>query len=240
MPNAKLGAEWIASPFSCTDALAIVSSKNGGALRRFLGSGHVRALSWITVQQIVDQFESLNPYDHTAVRGSILNFVDANYEDCDAGHPRRQLLGYSIAAKRYAIYERRGNRINIVDPKAHGLGYLYPPADSPKGWEDNHDAPKWIYQFWDCLLRIALKLQRDNPGWIARPQMMRMAVTTLNVLKRLHAWEAFLPYNFFLLPILAKGGYPAGVDPRHFTLVSPFESPKEMVGLVLHQHRCAK
>jgi hypothetical protein len=51
-----------------------------------------------------------------------------------------------------------------------------------------------------------------------------MAVTTFNVLKRLHAWEAFRPYNFFLLPILAKGGCPAGVDPRHFTLVAPFES----------------
>jgi len=53
---------------------------------------------------------------------------------------------------------------------------------------------------------------------------MRMAVTTFSVLKRLHAWEGFRPYNFFLLPILAKGGDPAGVDPKHFTLVAPFES----------------
>ena len=34
--------------------------------------------------------------------------------------------------------------------------------------------------------------------------MMRMAVTTQNVLKRLHNWEGFRPYNFFLLPILAN------------------------------------
>jgi hypothetical protein len=136
----------------------------------------------------------------------------------------RQLLGYSIAAKRYALYERSGSKINIVDPKAHGLGYLYPPADSPKGWEDDHDAPKWIYQFWECLLRIALETERENPSWIKRPQMMRMAVTTFNVLKRLHVWERFRPYNFFLLPILTKGGCPAGVDPKHFTLVAPFES----------------
>jgi hypothetical protein len=54
--------------------------------------------------------------------------------------------------------------------------------------------------------------------------MMRMTVTTFNVLKRLHAWEGFRPYNFFLLPIVAKGGWPAGVDPRHFTLGAPFES----------------
>jgi len=133
-------------------------------------------------------------------------------------------LGYSIAAKRYALYERTGNKINVVDPKAHGLGYLYPPMESPNGWEDDHDAPKWIYQFWECLLRIALRAKREDPTWLKRPQMMRMAVTTFNVLKRLHAWEAFRPYNFFLLPILAKGGCPADIDPRHFTLVAPFES----------------
>jgi hypothetical protein len=83
---------------------------------------------------------------------------------------------------------------------------------------------KWIYQFWECLLRIALRLERDNPRWMKSPQMMRMTVTTSNVLKRFHMWEAFRPYNFFLLPILPKGGCPAGIDPKHFTLVAPFES----------------
>jgi hypothetical protein len=215
-----------------TDALAIVSSKNGGPLRRFPGAEHVRALSWQEVEQIVNQFESLNPYDRTAVRGSILNFVDANYEDSDPEHPRRQLLGYSIAAKRYALYERCGSKINIVDPKAHGLGYLYPPVDSPKGWEDDHDAPKWIYQLWESLLRNALKAERSSLSWMRRPQMMRMTVTTFNVLKRLYAWAGFRPYNFFLLPIVAKGGCPAGIDPEHFTLVAPFESDqKKWLGL---------
>jgi hypothetical protein len=210
-----------------TDALAIVSSRNGGSLRRFPGSEHVRALSWKEVEQIVDQFESLNPYDRNAVTGSILNFVDANYEGSDPRHPRRQLLGYSIAAKRYALYDRSGSKMNIVDPKAHGLGYLYPPVDSPKGWEDDHDAPRWIYQLWESLLRNALKLERNNSIWIRRPQMMRMTVTTFNVLKGLHAWEGFRPYNFFLLPIVAKGGYPTGVNPKHFTLVAPFESDQK-------------
>src|SRR5262249_44529917 len=155
-----------------------VSTKDGRPLRRFPGSERIRALSWKEVEQIVDRFESLNPYDRNAVPGSILNFVDANYENSDPRRARRQLLGYSIAAKCYALYERRASKINIVDPKAHGLGYLYPPADSPKGWEDGHDAPKWIYQFWECLLRIPLKLERDHPIWINRPQMMRMTVTT--------------------------------------------------------------
>ena len=57
--------------------------------------------------------------------------------------------------------------------------------------------------------------------------MMRITVTTQNVLESLHEWESFRPYNFLLLPILADGGYPANVDPEHFTLVAPFESDQK-------------
>jgi hypothetical protein len=39
----------------------------------------------------------------------------------------------SIAAKRYAIYTKTQNDIEIVEPKAHGLGYFHPPRDSPEG-----------------------------------------------------------------------------------------------------------
>lgn len=134
-----------------TDALAIVSSKNGGSLRHVPGCKGIRSLRWSTVQEITDKFESLNPYDLTAVPGSILNVVDANHVNSDPSCARRQLLGFSIAAKRYALYERSGNKISIVDPKAHGLGYLYPPIDSPKGWDDEHDAPRWIHDFWEYL-----------------------------------------------------------------------------------------
>src|SRR5262249_43438236 len=144
------------------------------------------------------------------------------------GKPRRQLLGFSISAKRYVLYERIGKKIVIVNPKAHGLGYLYPPVPSPQYWNEEHEAPKWIYEFWECLLRIALDLGRHGrPAWLKLPQMMRMAVTTHNVLKRLHSWTGFRPYNFFLLPTLAVCGYPANVDPHYFTLVAPFESDQQ-------------
>jgi len=36
---------------------------------------------------------------------------------------------------------------------------------------------------------------------------MRITVTNFNVLKSLHEWEGFRPYNFFLLPVLdSRGG----------------------------------
>jgi hypothetical protein len=207
-----------------TDALAVVSSKNGGSLRHIPGCKGIRALPWSTVRKITDRFDALNPYDRGAVPGSILNFVDANFQNADSNSPRRQLLGFSIAAKRYALYERSGDEISIVDPKAHGLGYLYPPTDSPKNWHDSHEAPRWIYEFWEYLLRVALQLEGKPPRWRTRPQMMRMTVTTFNVLKSLHEWEGFRPYNFFLLPVLADGGYPVNINPERFRLVAPFES----------------
>jgi hypothetical protein len=54
--------------------------------------------------------------------------------------------------------------------------------------------------------------------------MMRMTVTTFNVLNGLYGWEGFRPYNFFLLPILAPGGHPANISPAHFRLLASFES----------------
>ena len=84
--------------FCDTDSLAIVASKTGGRLR-LPGSDGKRILTRDEVRIIVDGFASLNPYDREIVKGSILNVVDANYVDSDLSKQRRQLYGYSIAAK---------------------------------------------------------------------------------------------------------------------------------------------
>jgi hypothetical protein len=106
----------------------------------------------------VDKFADLNPYNRDIVKGSILNLTDANFVDPKAEvKVQRQLCAFSISAKRYAIYQRFGNEITIIDPKAHGLGYLHPPADSPKDWDNEHDAPKWIYDAWEMKLSANTK-----------------------------------------------------------------------------------
>ena len=186
--------------FCDTDSLAIVSSNTGGALN-IPGSNGRRILSWKEVQNIVDKFVPLNPYNPKAVKGSILNLVDANYIDSDSTKPRRQLYGYSIAAKRYALYERIGmTDIEIVDPKAHGIGFLYPPKHSPDDW--NEDVPQWIYEMWDFIVRGALNLRRKTPSWLDIPQMMRLTITTHNVLDMLREWKIARPYNFLFLPMV--------------------------------------
>jgi hypothetical protein len=199
------GGTWL---YADTDALAIVSSEHGESLNHILGCEKVRALASKEVDAIVASFESLNPYDRKAIPGSILNLTDDNYKDSDPKKPRRKrLLGMSISAKRYNLYERDGNKITIVNPKAHGLGYLYPPTDSPEGWDDDHDAPKWIYDAWEWIVGKLLNLNPPDPPWFNRLQMMRMAVTTHNVLDRLHNWPGFRPYNFFMYPIINEYGH---------------------------------
>jgi len=186
--------------FCDTDSLAIVGSEKGGSLT-IPGAQGVRILTWTEVEEIRKRFITLNPYDPRAVEGSILNFVDANFLDSNSGKPRQQLYGYSIAAKRYGLYLRIGNNdILIVDPKAHGIGFLYPPKDSPKNW--NKEVPQWTYELWDYIIRTVLAFPATAPSWLDVPQMMRITITTHNVLKMLGDWEVARPYNFLLLPMV--------------------------------------
>lgn len=212
--------------FCDTDSLAIVSSKTGGKLA-IPGSEGIRIISWTEAQEIVDQFATLNPYDPAAVKGSILNLVDANFVESRGKKAQRQLYGYSIAAKRYALHEKTGKSgIRIIDPKAHGIGFLYPPADSPEDWEES--VPKWIFEFWDCIVRDALHLSPETPAWLDVPQMMRLTITTCNVLEMLGDWEIARPYNFlFLVMIDPVLGFPFPKQNGNALLVCPFSSDQK-------------
>jgi hypothetical protein len=204
-----------------TDALAVVSRAEGGSLSHVPGCQGRRILPRSEVQEIIDRFADLNPYKFG---GSILRFLDCNFVDSDPDNGFRKLLGFSISAKRYCIYERDGAQITIIDPKAHGLGYLYPPADSPEGWDEEHEIPNWVYEAWEWLVRHGNGLTPNHlPSWSRRPEMMRMAVNTNGLLKRLHRWNRFRPFNIFFAPVLAKCGQPANVDPQRYTLVTRFD-----------------
>jgi len=116
---------------------------------------------------------------------------------------RRQLWGLAIAAKRYTLFEKvqdvQGKLIDIkiVNPKAHGIGFLYPPKDNPENWKK--DAPLWVYEMWDYIVRGFVGLRRKLPPWASLPQMMRFSVSTWNVYKMLGLWEGVRPQNFMLM-----------------------------------------
>ena len=105
---------------------------------------------------MANRFISLNPYDPKAVKGSILNLVDANFVDSDPNKAQRQLYGYSVASKRYVLYEKPSkSEIRIIDPKvpkAHGIGFLYPPKNSDKGWDS--DAPNGFTKCGNTLSEV--------------------------------------------------------------------------------------
>jgi hypothetical protein len=205
--------------FCDTDSLCIVADRRArlivcpGGSHRYRGAAAIKAVSRAQVRKIVRRFAALNPYDRRKVPGSILKIEDVNF---DRRRRPRRLLGFAVSAKRYALYTRRGKRVRMVAPKAHGLGYLYPP-NSPVGAR----TPVWTSQAWDWMLREELGLPRRAPKWLRRPAMMRMTATTPGLLARLR--DHTRPFSFFLCPVLDPAiGCPAGVDPHHFTPIARF------------------
>ena len=133
--------------FCDTDSAAIVSTEHRQQIATPDGAEPITVLSHSEVDEIVQAFEKLNPYN---LKGSILKVHKLNWNQ---NGKRRQLHGYSIAAKRYALYTKTKDDIEIVEPKAHGLGYFYPPKDSPQGWE--HETPQWIFEAWNWITRCS-------------------------------------------------------------------------------------
>jgi hypothetical protein len=55
----------------------------------------------------------------------ILKIEDVNFVDANVKKPFRQLFGYAISAKRYALYGKSANEIHMEKASGHGLGYLF-------------------------------------------------------------------------------------------------------------------
>ena len=216
--------------FCDTDSLCIVSNEHGG-LVPCPGGSHklsdsseaVKALSWHEVDEIAAKFNRLNPYNKSLVP-EILKIEDVDFVDSDPRKPRRQVFGYAISAKRYALYVRTEDGISVVKASGHGLGYLCAPKE---GMDERSDAPQWITEAWDWLLRKDLGLSCIEPAWLDLPAMMRMTLTSPNVM-RTQRPEWLFPFNFFFLPLLSDlGGYPAGSDRSNFKFITRYESDRE-------------
>ena len=146
-----------------TDSMAIVATKRGGlvecpggSLRTSKGKEAIRALSWTQVEQIAARFRALNPYDKTAVPGSILKIEEDNFDPITK--KQRQIWCVAISAKRYALFLkdksnrpsllRKGKDGNSKDDhfSEHGLGHLLNPSDLESADRD------WIAQVWQTII----------------------------------------------------------------------------------------
>jgi hypothetical protein len=198
--------------FCDTDSMCIVASKTGGEVS-CPNEPLIKALTWKDVEKIAKRFESLNCYDRTKVPGSILKIEKVNFD----GREQIDLFGYAISAKRYVLYryDAQGN-IVIVDAKAHGLGYLYPPKEAIQ----DDPASDWIFEAWHWVLEGEIATPRPNPDWFSIPAMMRMSVSTPAILGMLNGFTK--PFNFIHVPLLFPSLYPAGKTPSTFSLIMSF------------------
>ena len=221
-----LGGCWVLCD---TDSMGIVATPGGGLVaceggseRLPSGEDAVRALSFGQVNAIVQGFATLNPYDRDAISGSILKVESENY---DANHERRQLYAYAISAKRYCLYTfTRDGKLEIVKYSEHGLGHLLNPIDPESTDRD------WIRQTWELHLRRELGLPLEEPDWLDRPALTKLAVTSPAVLEPFEAYnegrqrsEQIRPYNFLLHAQVAPFGHPAEVEAGRFRLVAPYD-----------------
>ena len=204
-----------------TDSMAIVSSGkgglvrcNGGSHRTSDGADAIKALPWEQVRQIVDRFESLNPYDPKIVPGSILNIVEELNYDADGG--QRQRYGYGISAKRYGLYTPDDSGFRLIKVSEHGLGLYYRPKE---GRDSECEVAVWIKEGWEWMLNHDLGLPFQVPEWFQVPVMRRIAISTPNVMKALRKLDRdkSRPYNFALSPVLVN------LSALPVTLLGPFE-----------------
>jgi hypothetical protein len=203
--------------FCDTDSMCMVASNSGGQVA-CPNEPSIKALSWKDVKEITQRFESLNCYDRTKVPGSILKIEKVNFDEGE----QIDLFGFATSAKRYVLYryDKHGNLV-IVDAKAHGLGYLYPPQDFLEGDSESD----WIFQAWHWVLEGEVATPRPAPEWFKFPAMMRMTVSTPAVLGLLKGFTK--PFNFVHVPLLFPNLYPAGKDQSNFGLIMPFSKHRE-------------
>lgn len=146
--------------------MAIVATQRGGLIEclggaeRKRGKPAIQALSWAQVDAIAKRFEALNPYDRSAISGSVLKIEDDNFDPTTG--EQRQLWCLAISAKRYCLFVRgrdgepallRDGVNNKEDRYSeHGLGHLLNPSDPQS---DDHD---WVAKAWLAIVRRSLGL----------------------------------------------------------------------------------
>jgi hypothetical protein len=217
-----------------TDSLAVVATGEGGEVPCQGGSGgQITALSWSQVDAIASRFAALNPYDRSAVPGSVLKIEDDNRDP--RTKRQRQLHCLAISAKRYALFLKDRQNSPVLLRKGvnnaedrwseHGLGHLMNPTDPES--EDR----EWIAQAWLNIVRRALGLSTTPLGIESSPAVGQITVSSPAVMKPLNRLndrknypDRIKPFNFLLACHVRRLGHPRGVKPDRFHLIAPYET----------------
>jgi hypothetical protein len=205
-----------------TDSMLFSASERGGLYpcpggkhKMPDGSPAIKAISWKEVDEICNKLNRLNPYKRELIP-DILKIEDCNF---DRNGKQYQLYGLAVSAKRYVVYKRQRNNIEIMKPSEHGLGIVFVPDKRPRYKplnckDQDTDYARWIVEAWERLLENHFRnIKNPEDAVISHPfrfdnlpAMMRVRVTTPNVLKALRKRDpgAAKPYNFAHSPILLE------------------------------------
>jgi hypothetical protein len=223
-----------------TDSMAVVATEHGGEIpcpggpyRMADGSEAVRALSREQVAGIAERFKALNPYDASAVPGSVLKIEEDNFDS--KTRAQRQLYCYAVSAKRYALFLKDENGHPVLLRKGannhddrwsqHGLGHLLNPTDPES--EDR----AWIAQVWLNMVRRAYGLPTEQTRFGNQPAVGRVTVSSPAVMQPLanlnHGKkyaDQVKPFNFLVTCQVKAFGHPTETDPEHFHLIAPYSA----------------
>lgn len=221
--------------FCDTDSMAIVATRRGGLIHQPDTSGltgasgqPIRALSFDQATAIVKRFESLNPYDRSAVPGSILEIKEVSLTTSGELQP---VSLFATSAKRYTFFRVRGSDVDIIEPSEHGLGHLLDPSGDGafELQDDGRPRASWIEEVWGYLVRRALGHDPERPPFWDLPAITRLSISSPFVYRPFATAqrdrpmaERTRPATFLLSATVAHHGHPAGVDPTRFHLVAPF------------------
>jgi len=205
-----------------TDSMLFVASRQealipcpGGKHKISDGTPAIKAISWKQVDEICGRLNKLNPYSREIIP-DILKVEDSNF---DRNGKQHQLYGLAVSAKRYVVYKRKRNDIEIIKPSEHGLGIVFVPDKrtryKPLDCKDQKASyARWIVEAWERLLLHHFRNKQDPENALVLrpsrfdnlPAMMRVRVTTPNVLKGLRKRDpgSAKPYNFAHSPILLE------------------------------------
>jgi hypothetical protein len=230
--------------FCDTDSMAIVATQEGGpidsASRRNKGTrtrAPISALSFAQVDEIVQRFERLNPYDRSDIAGSVLKIEKENFVR-KSTESRRQLYALVISAKRYVLFNiDELGEVDIRKASEHGLGHLLNPLPSDGEIEAKSmrkEAPNWIKAIWRYLIGKARGERVRRPEWFKLPAVSPISITTPQLLsrfvpdRRIRYEDRVKPFNFLLsahVQYFGQSEDPATgqpFDPSTFHLVAPF------------------
>lgn len=211
--------------YTDTDAMSVLATPHGGQLEA--GGEIHQLLSWTQVEEVIAEFDRLNPYDPALVPHLWKVEHDSMTEP---------LYAYVVATKRYALARLTDDdeprlawvsdseddeEESLTDWSEHGLGAYLDPSTGDDG-RSPRDALRrrlWIRDGWKWVLGRELGTEVRDPPWLDRYALSQFSLARPRQLEwfagrdaRLPPQERMRPGSFGLLAQLH--GFLSGLGPR--------------------------